>query len=65
MRLVPVKVKIEPDTDVRISRWADDEGRSKTRHVGILMRKLARLRDTHGTDLVRLGLLDPDHLPQR
>lgn len=60
MKLIDFKVKVERETDVRLREWADDEGRSKTRHVSILMRRLAALRETNAADLVRLGLLAPD-----
>jgi hypothetical protein len=59
MRLVELRVEVERETDNRIKEWADDEGRSKTRHVGILMRRLAELRETRRGELERLGLLDP------
>ena len=59
MKLVEFRVEVERDTDTRIRQWADDEGRSRTRHVGILMRRLADLRETRADELGRLGLLDP------
>jgi hypothetical protein len=58
MRMIPVRVKIEPETDVQIRKWAEQEGRSKTRHVSILMRRLAALRETNPADLERLGFFD-------
>jgi hypothetical protein len=58
MKMVPVKVKLEPRVAVEMKQWAESEGRSRTRHTEILLRKLAGLRETNPDDLIRLGLLD-------
>ena len=58
MKLVPVKVKLEPEVALGIKQWADVEGRSRTRHTEILLRKLTVLRRTQPAELARLGLMD-------
>jgi uncharacterized sporulation protein YeaH/YhbH (DUF444 family) len=53
-----IRIEVDRETDHEFSQWSDAEGRSKRRHVEILMRKLASLRKSHPEDLQRLGLVD-------
>lgn len=55
---VNLRIEVDRQTDLDFGAWADDEGRSKRRHLAILTRKLTALRKTNPDDLVRLGLLD-------
>jgi hypothetical protein len=55
---VPIKVKVDPQTALEIDRWADEEDRSRCRHLSVLARKLVALRKTHRADLERLRLIE-------
>jgi hypothetical protein len=54
-----IRVEVDRETDLEFSEWSGDEGRSKRRHLEIVLRKLARLRKSNPGELARLGLLDP------
>jgi hypothetical protein len=56
--VVSVRIELDRETDLAVSRWCSDESRSKRRHISVLLRKLANLRNTHPQELERLGLLD-------
>lgn len=56
---VRVGAELDPDTDRALNKWSKDEGRSKRGHAAILLKRLARLRESAPDDLVRLGLLTP------
>lgn len=43
---VETKIKLEPEVDLDLKRWADEEDRSKCRHMAVLLRRLSALRRT-------------------
>jgi hypothetical protein len=55
---INIRIAVPRDIDRTITRWAKLEKRSKRRHVGMLIEKLAELKRTNAGDLKRLGLLD-------
>lgn len=57
-RIETIRVELEPDTFNELEKWSDAEGKSKRRHVSILLRKLANLRKKNPAALAELGLLD-------
>jgi hypothetical protein len=64
-RVIPVNVLLDFDTDREAGDWAEREGKSKRRHVAILMRKLVALREAQPDELVRLGLMESLSLASR
>lgn len=63
--LINIRVEVDEETDLAVKRWAQAEGRSKRRHVAILVRKLTTLRKSHPDELQRLGLIDRAAVGQR
>ena len=53
-----IKAVIETNVKAQVTAWAELEGRSERVQVGMLLKKLCRLRETHNEDLKRLGLVD-------
>jgi hypothetical protein len=58
-RLVRIGVDIDTETNRRVERWAEAEGRSKRRHTEIVMRRIAELVEQQPAELARLGLIGP------
>ena len=56
---INIRVQVDAETDLQFADWSENEGRSKRRHVSILLRKLARLRKSRPQELERLGLIEP------
>jgi hypothetical protein len=56
-RVIPVRVDLDITTEQAMGTWADQEGRSKRRHIAILARRLAELRDQKPDELRKLGLM--------
>lgn len=62
-KTVRINVDADSETNRRMERWAELEGRSKRRHLDIVMRRLGELMEQNPGELARLGLIGPSALP--
>lgn len=53
-KIKTIRVDLDPHTDLEIDSWSRTDGRSKRRHVAIVLRKLAILHKTEPAELERL-----------
>jgi hypothetical protein len=54
------KVDLDYQTDTDFTAWSEREGRSKKRHMGILIRKLTQIQKANPAALAAIGLMDRD-----
>ena len=59
-KTIRIGAEVEREVDMEFGEWAENEGRSKTRHLSILVRKLVGLAKQKPAALAELGLLDKD-----
>jgi len=52
-----IGLELDPRTALAVKEWSEQEGRSKRRHLAIVVRQLTQLLKTNPDELRRLGLL--------
>lgn len=57
-KTIGIGVDVDRETDDELDKWSKQEGRSKRRHVAVILRKISILRRTKPDELQRLGLVD-------
>jgi hypothetical protein len=53
---VETKILLDPDVDLELSKWSDQNERSKRRQIAVLLRRLTQIRKDKPEELQRLQL---------
>lgn len=55
---IKIGVEIDRETDTTLRPWSREEGRSKRRHVAVVVKNIARLRRLSQDELMRMPAVD-------
>lgn len=58
-KTIRIGVELDTETNRRVERWSEAEGRSKRRHAEIIFRRIGELMEEQPNELARLGLIGP------
>lgn len=58
-QLTNLRLELDNETNRRLERWSEAEGRKKRPHANIIVRRLLAFLDENPAELERLGLVSP------
>lgn len=63
-QITNLRMELDSETNRRLERWAEAEGRTKRRHTTIVVRRIAEFLDENPAELERLGIVSPTAMRQ-